>query len=592
MTKIAVIGGGPAGSTLGTLIKRYRPDIEIVILEREKFPREHVGESQLPMINAVMQEMGVWEKVEAAGFPIKTGVTYRWGQTDDLWDFELVPAHIFKEEPRPAKYEGHRILTTFNVERAIYDKILLDHAAELGCDVREETKVTKILRDGDTVKGLELESGEVIEADYYVDASGHIGVLRRGMDIQVDVPTNLQNVAFWDYWTDAEWPVSIGVGATRVQILSIDYGWLWFIPIGENKTSIGLVMPAVHYKKTGKKPAELYEEAIHADKRVGPLIKNAKSLNEFKTTKDWSFKAQRMYGENWFLVGEAAGFADPLLAAGLTLTHHAARHLAYTILALERGKLDKQWLLDHFQDTQEKRMMQHIRFADFWYKGNGLFTDLKEFTAELAKDEGLEMSADEAFRWLGTGGFLNDTQVVAGVAEFNIGAIKLMSQMFCGNASTWAVGTNNYFKMSLEGAKKEMIPLMNEGRITQEPCYVRDGKILPRTGIFERLITLISTEHRIPQIRIAFGELAKEMEHADLDATMDYLLELLEFMVQEGWVEAKVKKGIQMVPYRTPDESPNVHPNRDEHLDEMRAAAEGHTEEIEAKLQNPSAHHE
>jgi flavin-dependent dehydrogenase len=553
--------------------------MEVVILEREKFPREHVGESQLPMVNAVMQEMGVWEKVEAAGFPIKTGVTYRWGQTDDLWDFELVPAHIFKEEPRPAKYEGHRVLTTFNVERAIYDKILLDHAAELGCDVREETRVKEVLHEGDSVTGLKLESGEIIEADYYIDASGHTGILRRAMGVETEIPTNLQNVAFWDYWDNAEWPIAVGVGATRVQILSIDYGWLWFIPVGENKTSIGLVMPAVHYKKLGKKPEEIYREAIENDKRVGPLIKNAKSRGEFNTTKDWSFLSKRLHGENWFLCGESAGFADPLLAAGLTLTHHAARHLAYTVVALERGKLEREWLLNHYQDTQVKRMMQHIRFADFWYKGNGLFTDLKEFTTEIAKDAGLEMSADEAFRWLGTGGFLNDTHVVAGVAEFNIGAIKLMSQMFCGDVATWAVGENNYFKLNLEGAEEEDIPLMNEGRITREPCYTRDGKILPKTGVFEHLINLISTEHRIPQIRIGLGKIAQQMQYATFDSSMDYLLELLEFLVQEGWVTASLKKGIPVIPYRTPDESPNVHPNRDEKIPEMREQVDAAKEE-------------
>ena len=148
---VAIIGGGPAGSTLGTLIKKYAPDASVVILEREQFPREHVGESQLPLIGSILDEMGVWEKVEAANFPIKIGATYRWGKTDDLWDFEFLPGKDFVGGDRPAKYEGERRKTAFQVERSIYDKILLDHARECGCEVRENTSVTQVLHEGGAV---------------------------------------------------------------------------------------------------------------------------------------------------------------------------------------------------------------------------------------------------------------------------------------------------------------------------------------------------------------------------------------------------------------------------------------------------------
>ena len=97
---VAVIGGGPGGSTIGTLLKKYSPDTSVVIFERDKFPRDHVGESQLPAVCKVLAEMDCWDKVEAAGFPIKIGATYKWGDTDDLWDFEFYPAKEFKDEPR------------------------------------------------------------------------------------------------------------------------------------------------------------------------------------------------------------------------------------------------------------------------------------------------------------------------------------------------------------------------------------------------------------------------------------------------------------------------------------------------------------
>jgi N-acetyl-anhydromuramyl-L-alanine amidase AmpD len=84
MRDVIFIGGGPAGSTGSCLLKKYKPDMDVLVLEREKFPREHVGESQLPPISAILDEMGCWDKVEAADFPIKIGATYRWGNTTDL----------------------------------------------------------------------------------------------------------------------------------------------------------------------------------------------------------------------------------------------------------------------------------------------------------------------------------------------------------------------------------------------------------------------------------------------------------------------------------------------------------------------------
>src|SRR5471032_1879179 len=127
---VAIIGGGPAGSTAGTLLKKYAPELKVGIFERETFPRDHVGESLLPVISLVLYEMGVWDKVEAAGFPIKIGATYRWGKTPELWDFEFIPGGVFHPVSRPTQFVGQRTQTAFQVDRAIYDKILLDHAAE------------------------------------------------------------------------------------------------------------------------------------------------------------------------------------------------------------------------------------------------------------------------------------------------------------------------------------------------------------------------------------------------------------------------------------------------------------------------------
>ncbi|MFI4916853.1 MAG: tryptophan 7-halogenase, partial [Phycisphaerales bacterium JB060] len=125
---VAIIGGGPSGSTLATLLRKYNPALKVLVLEKEVFPREHVGESQLPAISPILNEMGVWDKVEAANFPVKLGASLTWGRDGERWDFDFYPVEEFKDEPRPAKFEGQRQRTAFQVERSIYDKILLDHA--------------------------------------------------------------------------------------------------------------------------------------------------------------------------------------------------------------------------------------------------------------------------------------------------------------------------------------------------------------------------------------------------------------------------------------------------------------------------------
>ena len=94
---VAIIGGGPAASTVGTLLRKYQPSIRVGIFEKEKFPRDHIGESQLPPISAVLAEMGCWDKVEAANFPIKVGATFRWGAQKEIWDFEFLSLNDFKK---------------------------------------------------------------------------------------------------------------------------------------------------------------------------------------------------------------------------------------------------------------------------------------------------------------------------------------------------------------------------------------------------------------------------------------------------------------------------------------------------------------
>jgi flavin-dependent dehydrogenase len=560
---VAIIGGGPGGATVGALLRKYNPRLEVLILEREAFPRDHVGESQLPVVSAILDEMGVWEKVEAAEFPIKIGATYRWGRDTKLWDFEFLDNGYFEGEPRPGKFTGQRTKTAFQVDRAIYDTILLDHARVLGCQVKEECAVRTIQREADRVTGLRLDDETEVVARHYIDASGHSGILRRAMGVEVSSPTTLQNIAIWDYWRNAEWAVNIGVGGTRIQVLSQPYGWIWFIPLGPDRTSIGVVIPASHYKSLGEKPEDLYHRAVRSDARVAPLLANATCEGKISTTKDWSFLADRVVGENWFLVGESAGFADPILSAGLSLTHMGARDVAYTILALERREFEPEWLRSRYNDATLWQIRQHIRFADYWYTQNGVFSDLKDFAREIAGDAGLEMTSEEAWRWFGQGGFI-DHNGTTGFGSYSLAATKHIAAVFAGDELYHAIVGKSHFRLDLEGAEKSWYAEMDNGRITRRRSYRRNGKVISAANFMGWLLNFLKVERSYEELSLgAERYLAERGVPRDQIASYSrQFFDNLEAMVGDGWVVARVEPGATTIPPILLSDT-IMHPNRD-----------------------------
>ena len=532
---VAIVGGGPAGSTVGGLLKKYAPDLRVAILERETFPRDHIGESLLPPCCAVLNELGCWDEVEAADFPIKIGATYRWGKNPELWDFEFLPSENFVDEARPARYEGQRTKTAFQVDRARYDEILLDHAARLGCEVRQNTKVAKVHREGNRIASLETEEGDLVRATHYVDASGNAGLLRRAFNIHCDTPSTLRNIAIWDYWQNTDWAVEIGVGGTRIQVLSLGWGWLWFIPMGPTRTSIGLVVPADHYKKSGKRPAELYEQALSEEPIVRDLIKNATSEGKLGTTKDWSFLARKHYGDNWFLVGECAGFADPILSAGVSMAQVGAQQLAYTILETERGSHDPKWLKGEFENRQKSKIATHIRFGDYWYTANAQFTDLQEFTSKLAENAGLELTPQKAWAWIAQGGFIGEEMDI-GIGGFCFNSVVQSGDFLTDIAFQHEIERCNVFRLNLAGASWKETAVYREGRVYKAPCYVREGRVLPVYGQIELVVNLLQRDPRFPAIMMMLEEACKAQP--EIRPLAPYVTEALEAMIRDGWIDA------------------------------------------------------
>ena len=573
---VAIIGGGPGGSTCASLLKKYVPRLRVAVIEKEVFPREHVGESQLPLIGAILNEMGCWEKVERANFPIKLGATYRWGSSPDLWDFEFIPYGQFKDEARPVeRFGGQRMFTAFQVERSEYDKILLEHAAELGAEVMQPRAVRGVRRDGDRVEGLELDDGRVLTARHYVDASGHVGALRRAMGVECEYPGNIKNVAFWDYWDDAEWAVTIGTGGTRVFVLSIGCGWIWFIPIKPSRVSIGFICPAEYYKQCGKSPEELYAWAVQQDPLVVKHTRTATREGQTRSTKDWSFLSKRMVGENWYLTGEASGFADPILAGGMMLTHAGARELAYVIAAMEEGEHDPAWLREKYESLQVRRIGQHIRFADFWYAGNGCFTDLEKMTGQIAADAGIDLTPKQAFQWLANGGFMEDIPGRAGIGGMDVAGAKEVAGKFLGAedaqaAVGWRVNEFNVFRPNLEGAEHAEFPVFRAGKIRRVPCYRRKNFTMPIMGAYAFWLKVMEKHSDINEMCRAamamFQSRGQSAAHANFE--LQQALQSLEVMLIEGWVVGEHDPKRPRLGIRSKKGDNMIHANRDVKLEE------------------------
>ena len=323
---IVVIGGGPGGSTCATLLadQGYR----VTLLERARFPREHVGESLLPASIPVLEQIGVMPAIEAAGFVVKHGATLVWGKDPDPWSW------YFADDP------GQRP-TSFQVVRSEFDHILLKNAAEHGVDVREEHQVLDVVLEGQRVTGVTYlhagKSGE-INCRFLVDASGQAAILSRKLDLH-QWDDYFKNLAVYGYYQDAKHldPPNNG----NIFIESYEHGWLWKIPLHTGVTSVGAVVD----KEIGQQGLRelgargFLEAQIAEAPNTRELLAGATMVDEPDVERDWSYTSKQFAGDGYVLVGDAACFVDPLFSSGVHLALGSATLAAnYVKSALEQPK--------------------------------------------------------------------------------------------------------------------------------------------------------------------------------------------------------------------------------------------------------------
>jgi flavin-dependent dehydrogenase len=356
--QVLVIGGGPAGSTVATLLSRR--GIRVTLLERERFPRYHVGESLSISCFRAMEVLGVRDKVERHGFTRKDGSYYAWGEEE--WDLPF--SHLPGED-------NH----SWQVVRSEFDQILLEHARSEGVRVHEGVGVSQVhFEDGRAVSASWTGTGEDkasgrVGFDIVVDASGRNGLLsarqlstRRFHDV-------FRNLAVWGYWEGA---ADLDLGPEgAIAVFSREQGWLWAIPLHNGTLSIGLVTGKEEYRaayeRLGGRQA-VYLDAIASCSRLAGITKPGKLVSEVKSETDYSYVADAFSGPGYFLIGDAACFLDPLLSTGVHLATFSGMLAAATISAIIKGEISQDECRGFFQTAYRQAYERLLLLVSVFYE--------------------------------------------------------------------------------------------------------------------------------------------------------------------------------------------------------------------------------
>ncbi|MFF5499780.1 NAD(P)/FAD-dependent oxidoreductase [Streptomyces aquilus] len=360
---VIVIGGGPAGATTAGLLAQRGH--RVLVLDRERFPRYHVGESLIPGFMIPMEELGLTERMEARGFERKYGGTLVWGNNEIPWSFNFST--------------GGRIPYSYHTRRADLDTMILDRARELGAYVVEEATVKETIEEDGRVVGVRyalrgLNGTQEARASLVVDASGQARVIGRKYS-EVNWHDQLQNVAVWTYFDNChrlpgdEW--------SNILIEGIQDGWFWGIPIDKGVFSVGYVTRSATASASDKALEDLFVSEKAKTTKLKELLKDAHQTSGYRTARDWSYTNERFYGNGWVLVGDAAAFVDPLFSTGVALATMAASTLSKIV--------DK--ILQH-PEIEEKALDRYAAaYRDF-------FGDIRYFVEQF-----YDRSKTKGFYW-------------------------------------------------------------------------------------------------------------------------------------------------------------------------------------------------
>lgn len=354
-TKVLVVGGGPGGAMAAILLARE--GIEVAVLERDEFPRYHIGESLLTSAIPVLKFVGLYERMEAHGFVRKHGgyFTLKEGAPPGHIDFRKVSVHQH----------------SYQVIRSEFDHILLKYAAEMGAHVFEQTAVTAVDFDGDRpVCAHWQQAGGVtgrIEFDYIVDASGLSGLLATKALHNRRFQPAFANVAVGSYWRGYT-PYVAPDGSPQgghffMEALSDGGGWIWAIPLHDQTLSVGVVVHTDDFQRLRAEHGDVdavYRDGIARAPHLRDMLAGAEMVQPVQTWRDFSYLADAFGGPGYRMVGDAAAFIDPLFSTGVHLAFLGAVSAAATIAGRVRGEIDEATAIAFHDQCIRKA---YVRFA-------------------------------------------------------------------------------------------------------------------------------------------------------------------------------------------------------------------------------------
>ena len=364
MYDVVIIGGGPAGSTIGSYLSKA--GIKNLILEGHNQPRPHVGESLVLSTMRVFGELGLIDTMDRSGFVKKYGASWR--------DFNGKEQALHFSEFRQ---EGIDRDHTYHVDRGKFDLLLLKHAQSLGSEVHQGVQVKKVnFVDGKAVGVRAKFAGQEIDipSRIVVDASGRQTLLGRQLNLK-------QNDKIFNQYAVHAWFENVERGEDpktadyiHIYFLPVKRGWAWQIPITDTITSVGVVAEREVFQQFKAESERYFNTYVETNKGLARAMANAVRVNDFKTEGDYSYILDKFCGNGFLMVGDAARFVDPIFSSGVSVAMHSARFAAQKIqAALEVGDFSEE-MFKPYENTLRGGVNIWYEFIRLYYKLLPLFT--------------------------------------------------------------------------------------------------------------------------------------------------------------------------------------------------------------------------
>lgn len=361
--RVIIIGGGPAGSTLGCYLSMM--DIPNLIIESDHHPRQHVGESMVMSTLRVFQEIGFLDTLEESGFVHKYGASW----------FEVKGRESsirFADFPMDGITQDY----TYHVDRSLFDHQLLMHAKSLGSEVYQGVRVKRVVFEGDQAVGVEVDLGGdsvTLSADLIADASGRNTLLGRQLKLRQNDPI-FDQYAVHSWFEDVNRGNSESADYIHIYFLPVERGWAWQIPISDSVTSMGVVAERDQIRQFRGDAEGFFNEYIKSNKALAEAMAGARQLHPFKTEGDYSYVMERFVGNGWLLVGDASRFVDPIFSSGVNIALYGAKFAADAIQdAFSKGDFSSEVLVPYEERTRQGVAVWY-EFIRLYYKLLPLFT--------------------------------------------------------------------------------------------------------------------------------------------------------------------------------------------------------------------------